>query len=41
VFAWQPWVPWLLTQTHAWFGWLLFFYPVPEALHMGRLLFVP
>ena len=40
-FAKEPRLPWLLTQAHAWFGWLVFFYPVPEALHMARLLFTP
>ncbi len=40
-FAKEPRLPWLLTQAHAWFGWLIFFYPVPEALHMAKLLFVP
>jgi alginate O-acetyltransferase complex protein AlgI len=39
-FAKEPRLAWLLTQAHAWFGWLLFFYPLPEALHMARLLFV-
>jgi alginate O-acetyltransferase complex protein AlgI len=40
VFTKEPRTAWLLTQAYAWFGWLIFFYPVPEALHMARLLFV-
>jgi alginate O-acetyltransferase complex protein AlgI len=36
----EPRAAWLLTQAFAWLGWLIFFYPVPEALHMARLLFV-
>jgi alginate O-acetyltransferase complex protein AlgI len=34
-------VGWVLTQLFVWFGWLLFFYPVDEALKMARLLFSP
>ena len=41
IFAKEPNAAWLLTQAFAWFGWLIFFYPVPVALHMARLLFVP
>lgn len=41
VFAKEPRAAWLLTQAFAWFGWLIFFYPVPEALHMARLLLAP
>jgi len=39
VFAKEPNAAWLLTQAYAWFSWLVFFYPVPEALRMARLLF--
>jgi alginate O-acetyltransferase complex protein AlgI len=35
----HPLVCWLLTQTFAWFGWLLFFYPVDQALGMAQALF--
>ncbi len=30
---------WIATQLFAWLGWLVFFYPVPQALHMAGLLF--
>lgn len=30
---------WAATQLFAWLGWLVFFYPVPQALEMARLLF--
>ena len=40
VFTKEPRAAWLMTQAFAWFGWLIFFYPVPEALHMARLLFM-
>ena len=39
VFAKEPLFAWLLTQAFAWFGWLVFFYPLPEALRMAGLLF--
>jgi alginate O-acetyltransferase complex protein AlgI len=39
VFAKEPLSAWLLTQAYAWFGWLVFFYPIPEALRMAGLLF--
>ena len=39
VFAKEPAAAWLLTQAYAWFGWLVFFYPMSTALHMARLLF--
>jgi alginate O-acetyltransferase complex protein AlgI len=29
---------WISTQLFVWFGWLIFFYPVPEALRLARLL---
>jgi alginate O-acetyltransferase complex protein AlgI len=41
IFTKEPKAAWLLTQAYAWFGWLVFFYPVPEALRMAGLLFVP
>ncbi|MDD2762815.1 MAG: hypothetical protein PHE83_02440 [Opitutaceae bacterium] len=41
VFTKEPNAAWLVTQAYAWFGWLIFFYPVPEALRMAQLLFVP
>lgn len=31
-------VNWILTQAFVWFGWLLFFYPVNQAVHMAHLL---
>jgi alginate O-acetyltransferase complex protein AlgI len=37
----EPLVAPLVTQLYAWFGWLLFFYPVSEAIRMARLLFTP
>jgi alginate O-acetyltransferase complex protein AlgI len=39
IFAKEPLSAWLLTQAFAWFGWLVFFYPLPEALRMAGLLF--
>jgi alginate O-acetyltransferase complex protein AlgI len=35
----EPRLPWVLTLLFVGFGWLLFFYPVDEALTMTRLLF--
>jgi alginate O-acetyltransferase complex protein AlgI len=35
----ERWLPWVLTIAFVGFGWLLFFYPVDEALAMTRLLF--
>jgi len=32
---------WILTQLFVWFGWLLFFYPIPKAWQMTVRLFVP
>jgi alginate O-acetyltransferase complex protein AlgI len=29
---------WISTQLFVWFGWLIFFYPVPEAVRLARLL---
>jgi len=37
-FAKEPLIAWLLTQAYVWFGWLIFFYPVSEAMSMARLL---
>jgi alginate O-acetyltransferase complex protein AlgI len=37
----EPLLPLVLTQLYAWLGWLVFFYPVDEALRMARLLFSP
>jgi len=39
IFKKEPLVGWVLTQLFVWLGWLLFFYPVAEALEMARLLF--
>jgi alginate O-acetyltransferase complex protein AlgI len=39
VFDREPLAALALTQFYAWIGWLLFFYPVAEALRMARLLF--
>jgi alginate O-acetyltransferase complex protein AlgI len=30
---------WVITQLFVWFGWLLFFYPTHEAVHMAKALF--
>jgi len=38
VFRREPMAALAITQLYAWGGWLLFFYPVPEALRMARLL---
>lgn len=35
----EPMLPLFVTQLYAWLGWLVFFYPVGEALQMLRLLF--
>ncbi len=35
----EPLVPWFLTQTFVFFGWLLFFYPASDAWHMAKRLF--
>ena len=35
----EPLAGLVLTQLFVWLGWLLFFYPLPEAWHMIRLLF--
>ncbi len=39
VFEKEPKAGLVVTQMFAWLGWLVFFYPVPEALRMARLLF--
>ncbi len=36
-----PLLGWLVTTLFVWFGWLLFFYPVPQALRMAQLLVMP
>lgn len=41
VFEREPLAALVLTQLYAWLGWLVFFYPVNEALRMVRLLFIP
>ena len=35
----EPFAGLVLTQLYVWLGWLLFFYPLPEAWRMCRLLF--
>jgi alginate O-acetyltransferase complex protein AlgI len=35
----EPMFGWAVTQLFVWLGWLLFFYPIPDALKMARLLF--
>ncbi len=35
----RPTICWISTQLFVWFGWLIFFYPLPEALRLARLLF--
>ncbi len=37
----RPAIGWLSTQLFAWFGWLIFFYPVAVAWQMAGLLFSP
>jgi alginate O-acetyltransferase complex protein AlgI len=37
----QPAAGWLATQLFAWFGWLIFFFPVAAASRMGVMLFIP
>lgn len=39
IFDKEPLAALVLTQLYAWLGWLLFFYPLPEAWRMIRLLF--
>lgn len=39
VFEKEPLTGLVLTQLYAWLGWLLFFYPLPEAWRMIQLLF--
>ncbi len=41
VFDKLPATAWLTTFCYVSFGWLLFFYPIPQALEMLRLLFSP
>ncbi len=36
----EPFVAWAVTQLYVWIGWLIFFYPLPEAVRMGRALFI-
>jgi alginate O-acetyltransferase complex protein AlgI len=36
----EPLLGWAVTQLFVWLGWLLFFYPVPAAWDMGKMLFV-
>src|SRR5262249_54799249 len=36
-----PLLGWVTTTLFVWFGWLLFFYPVPQALRMAALLVTP
>jgi alginate O-acetyltransferase complex protein AlgI len=35
----EPATGWLATQLYVWFGWLVFFYPLNEAMRMARALF--
>jgi alginate O-acetyltransferase complex protein AlgI len=35
----EPLASWAITQLFVWIGWLLFFYPVPEAWQMTKMLF--
>lgn len=39
LFGKEPLAAWLITQLYVCLGWLIFFYPVPEAWRMARLLF--
>lgn len=39
IFDREPMAALVLTQAYAWVGWLIFFYPLPEAWHMARGLF--
>lgn len=39
IFEKEPLAGFALTQLYVWLGWLLFFYPLPEAWRMARLLF--
>lgn len=39
VFKKEPWFGRILTQLFVWLGWLLFFYPVPQAWQMAKGLF--
>ena len=39
IFTKEPLVAWASTQLFVWLGWLLFFYPVPVAWNMAKLLF--
>jgi alginate O-acetyltransferase complex protein AlgI len=34
----DPAICWVLTQVYVFVGWLLFFYPVPQALKLAKLL---
>lgn len=40
LFSKRPSLAWVLTQSFAWIGWLIFFYPLPRAWAMIKLLFV-
>lgn len=37
----SPKICWVMTQGFAWIGWLIFFYPLPRAWVMIKLLFTP
>jgi len=37
----MPLLGWVITLLFVWWGWLLFFYPVPRAWEMTQLLFTP
>lgn len=39
IFQREPLTGWVATQLYVWFGWLVFFYPLNEAVRMGRALF--
>lgn len=39
IFRKEPMAAWGLTQLYVWLGWLIFFYPLAEAMRMGRALF--
>jgi alginate O-acetyltransferase complex protein AlgI len=41
IFEREPIAPMVVTQLYAWIGWLLFFYPLADALKMAGLLFSP
>ncbi len=39
IFTKEPIVGWICTQAFVWLGWLIFFYPLPDAITMVRQLF--